>query len=70
MSAQGANHEPDGKMNRRTVTDFEPDRRFVWSNGDQLHRRELLSPVLACVVSNSNEILGNSRCTFSNAISS
>ena len=38
MSAHGADHEPDGKMAHRTVTDFEPGGRFVWSNGDQLHR--------------------------------
>lgn len=70
MSAHGTNHQPDGKMDRRTVTDFEPERRFEWSNSDHLHRRERLSPVLACVMSNSNDVVSDSRCTFSNAISS
>lgn len=72
MSAHGVDHEPDGKMSRRTVTDFEPGRRFVWStslSGGQLHRREMLSPVLAGVMSYSNTILGDPRRTSSNAIS-
>jgi len=43
MSAHGVDHEPDGKMDRRTVTDFEPGRRFVWSNGDHLHQRPITS---------------------------
>jgi len=43
MSAHGADHEPHGKLARRTVTDFEPGRRFVWSNGDHLHQRPITS---------------------------
>jgi hypothetical protein len=65
MNAPGADHEPDGKMARRTVADFEASRRFVWSNDAQLHRREMLSPVLAYAMRNFNEVL-RSRDIFSN----